>query len=431
MNGSSEYKQLEKENEKVFEQLETTKQKRFADLALHKHKKEEILASLKRCREQVIKRYDELEQRTVRLVEKKYQQSETAATNDVEKIDKTLDILKSNNVQMTNEKSNPQKFVLLKTAEKDLDCARNVLQNVLSSKPISLEFYFNEKIKKCFTDLSVLGSFQEDVQRCSKRSDLNVHGGFHVDIHSVQDKDEKSRCSITGLCKLDDGNLLVADVANGSIKRLGPTFKILDICKLSSQPWSLCAFGDEVAVSMCNAKAIQLVTLKGSLQMSRSFPVKDACAGLASCGETLYVGLIKRKQIQTYDRSGYPLKSIDLTLESTCFIPWSIAITPCQTLLYVATRDNVVLAVDAEMKTCRKVDIPDLKCASCVVLSNAGNLLVSCKTGNKVIHFAEGKSEILLDKADGIESPQALCCSGQKLVVALEDSDAIRVHRMK
>ncbi|XP_045210384.2 uncharacterized protein LOC123561832 [Mercenaria mercenaria] len=407
---TEEYKQQQKESQKILSQLESIKQKRKTDLAMYRTQKDAIFKEFKHVRDYIMKQFDELEKSSVQLIENRFQQNVSNVTDDIGKVDDVYELVKSSDERLKTEKDASEVFVLSKIGEKHKSDAKAMVQRILAAKALPLDFKIYQQVMNCFAGVEALGIFY------TKNSN----------VFSVQDKDEKYRCDVTSVCQLNDGCLIIVDAANLSIKRLGSTYIVLDKCRLPSHPWSVCTFNNtEIAVSLCNEKTVQFLTVKGKMQLSRSFKVKDTCTGLASSDETLYVGLFNRKQIQSYDDSGYPLKTIDLGIS----VPWSIAISADHALLYIASQKDGVISVDTNTQKSEKLHIPEVKFASSIALTENGGLLVSCKESNKIFHYISGRCKTLFTETDGIDSPQALFYyQQQELIVASKDTDGIEVY---
>ncbi|XP_053408853.1 uncharacterized protein LOC128559892 [Mercenaria mercenaria] len=266
---SEEYKQQQRENKTILSQLESIKQKRNRDLALYRTRKGAIFKHFKQVRKDIIKEFDELEDRSVELVESRFQQKVPTVSAVLEVIDEMYDAMKSNDDTLKNEKDDAQAFVLLKTGKKHVANTRALMQGLRSTRVLPFDFKMNEQVNNCFAGIECLGSFNG--------------GWLNSKVLCVQDKNEKYRCNLKSFCQLEDGCLIIVDAANENIKRLGSTYTVIEKCILPSEPWSVCTFkSTEIAVSLCNERSIQFVTVKGKMQLSRSFKVKDTCTGLAS-----------------------------------------------------------------------------------------------------------------------------------------------------
>ncbi|XP_045210382.2 uncharacterized protein LOC123561831 [Mercenaria mercenaria] len=413
---TEEFKQQQKENKNILSNLESIKQKRRRDLALYRTQKDAIFKHFKQVREDIIKEFDELEERSVELVESRFQQNVSTVSAVVEEIDEMYDVMKSNDDTLKNEKDAAQAFVLLKTGKKHVANTRALMQRLQSTRVLPFDFKMNEQVNNCFAGVKSLGSFHS--------------GSVSSKVFGVQDKSEKYRCNVKSFCQLEDGCLIIVDAANENIKRLGSTYTVIEKCIMPSQPWSVCTFKNtEIAVSLCNERSIQFITVKGKMQLSRSFKVKDTCTGLASSGETLFVGPCNRNQIQVYSQYGRLLTTIDFAIGSTQYTPWCIAISPDNAFLHVASRKDGVISVDTERHKCEKLNIPELRFASSIAVAQNGGLYVSCEESNKIFHYIDGRCETLLTEADGISSPKALFCYRQQdLIVASKDMNGIRVY---
>ena len=400
-------------------QLETIKEERIANLELLEVQKDAIFTRFRQAREDMMKRFDELEERSIDIVENKFQQNVSCLNDDIERIDVVHDTLKDSADQMKNEQSDMDAFVLLKTEKKYLMEMKELVQKFKSKNSKKLEYKMNEKVSNCLVGLKALGSFTSNKVK-SKVVNIKANG-------------DRFCCSVKGLCQLDDGTIIITDATNMNIKRLRPpSFADVEKYDMPSQPWSICTFtNSEVAVSMCTERCIQFVTVKGKMQLSRSFKVKETCTGLTSFGNRLYVGAFNRKEIQEYDRYGRLLKTFNLTIGEIRYEPWSIATLLDLPFIYVASRKEGVISVHVGKEICEAVDIPEVQFANGVAVSETGHLFVSCNESNKIFcyHGAEGRYQTLLTKADDVLAPQALLYSQHHgLILASTDTDTIRVY---
>ncbi|XP_060564174.1 uncharacterized protein LOC132723465 [Ruditapes philippinarum] len=405
-----EFIQQEATGQSILLDLESIKQKRQKDITLYKTQKNVTCTYFKQMREDILKQFDEIEKRSVELVEKRFQQKVANALEDITKTEEVYKTLKVNVEIIKTATNDSQAFVLAKRARKFEATSKALIQGILANKDLPFNFKMNEDVRNCLSGFKDLGHFYT-ASKC--------------EVFSVQDKDEQHRCDITGICQLQNGDLVIVDAANQSIKRLGPMYIVTDKCRLSSQPWSVCNVSDtEVAVSMCNEKNIQFVSVNGKMKPSRSFRVKDTCTGLASFQDMLYVGLFNRKQIQVYDKSGFPGTTLDFNVA----VPWCIAVSSDSSNIFVAAQKGGVFSFDLKNQRPVKIDVPEVKVAGSVALTANGSLIVSCQQTNCIIQYTSNGCKTLLTKADGITSPQTIFFNQkQKLIVSSKNADAIKV----
>ena len=388
--------------------------KKQADVELYKRQKEAIIDHFREVKEDILKQFNEMEKQSVGFVEERFQQNVTKAMEDIKKAEVVYKTLEINKDKIKTETDDSQAFVLAKRTGKSIASAKETVKGILTKKPMSFDYRIHEEVRNYLKRFKSLGYF-DNAKRQAK-----------YDVFSVQDKVEKYRCDITGLCQLQDGDFIAVDAANKSVKRFDSTYIVSDKCWLLSQPWSVCNVGNtEIAVSLCIEKKIQFISVKGKMNLSRSIGVKDTCTGLASCRGELYVGLLNRKQIQVYDYSGYPQRFIDLADR----LPWHIALSMDSSYLYVASRDDGVFSINLKTLTSVKIDVPGVKSASSIALISNGSLLVSCLKSSKIFQYTSNGSQTLLTKSDGITSPQTVFYDrDQRLLVASEKADVIKIY---
>ncbi|KAH3733245.1 hypothetical protein DPMN_039670 [Dreissena polymorpha] len=68
---------------------------------------------------------------------------------------------------------------------------------------------------------------------------------------------DRTNCSITGICEIAYGNLVISDFSNLCVKLLDQAYTVIDQVNLPTRPWSMCNISsDEVAVTICDHKSL-------------------------------------------------------------------------------------------------------------------------------------------------------------------------------
>ena len=219
-----------------------------------------------------------------------------------------------------NARINPLIFVHNIQLKKTLEQVDSILQEL--GKEVTepdISFDFNETLR--MTDIQRLGivSFSKEALRTTDIQSLGVVRSTTVKdtrpviadmkINSVEKVDVKfpadqSCPNITGSLFMPNGELILCDSNNSSVKVLNADFTQKEKMKLSSRPWDLCQMEtDEIIFSQPGAKSLLFMKVVPKLQSGSSITLDESCYGVAVKDGFIYVSSDNRN-IRVLDRTG-------------------------------------------------------------------------------------------------------------------------------
>jgi hypothetical protein len=216
-----------------------------------------------------------------------------------------------------------------------------------------------------------------------------------------------------GICRQENGDLVISDYDNGRVKRFNVDLKIKDYVDLPGNPVSMCITGkQEVALALREQKKIQFVSCGEQLSLGSLIDTPERCSGLCynSMKEELYVCCWsddnQRGAVYVLKKSGDVLRSM-ITMESAKLnYPCQIICLPDENIIVFADCTKGIKMLDtngSEMWTYsdkslrRPWGVCSLPYQQYLVTGvNSSNVLQLNKDGEKVVELlgAEEKLKI-------------------------------------
>ena len=250
---------------------------------------------------------------------------------------------------------NPLIFVrnlqLKKTLEQ-VDCILEDIEKEVKEPCIS--FDFDERLG--MTDIYSLG-----VVRSAIITDASpVEAGMNIkSVEQIDAKfpdDIKEPC-ITGSVFMPNGELILCDNNNSSVKVFKADLTQKEQLKLSSEPWDICLMKtNEIVISQLSAKSLLFMTVAPNLQTGSSITLDEDCRGIAVNGGYIYVSFYSG-EIRILNRTGQQLGTAYSGFRFQCH--HCISVMPTG-ILYVSEYkdDNIrVLKDDKEISNYNNADI--------------------------------------------------------------------------
>ncbi|KAH3706355.1 hypothetical protein DPMN_065741 [Dreissena polymorpha] len=159
-----------------------------------------------------------------------------------------------------------------------------------------------------FLKLSCLGGLVEgmpaytDIEQYLYKLSSLVRVLWHNHVFTAQGKSEhtvaipsdNATCTITAICVLPGGQVLVADWSNNKVKLLSDQYQVVSHWDMTAEPWSMCLITlSEVAVAVDNERnthEVQFITVTQSqLALSRKFQLQHGCSDIAHHQGELFI----------------------------------------------------------------------------------------------------------------------------------------------
>ena len=337
----------------------------------------------KKLHEDIALTIEQLETKKRRQVEKsdKFRQEDelklTKKLSKAEKPEADLETMKQKINTKMKANQNCEALLAVKEAKTQIEKIETDMEEI--SQCCEIKYYeflsINEEICELNSDIS-FGYLEERSK--IKRSISHLH-----DITINLPTNQKSSC-ITGLCKIADGYLIVADNANASIKMIDIERKIISMeITMEDKPFEITPTeNNTVATTLPKAKKIQLLTVMDHNQVSlhSQIQVQGECYGIAFNKPNIIVGY--HGKMQVLDKNGTVLntiKKIEGILKHIKFHPNEKGYY----ILVVRPNQSHVLKICVEIKAIQNS-------SSFVSLANdqAGTLFTYSKDGNAIIQMS-------------------------------------------
>ncbi|KAH3879267.1 uncharacterized protein LOC127875031 [Dreissena polymorpha] len=253
-------------------------------------------------------------------------------------------------------------------------------------------------------------------------------------VHNVKMPSDSYICSITAVCALPNGQVLVADRFNKKVKLLSQQYRVVSHLDVRDEPPDMCLITPtEVAVAVHDE--VQFITVSQSqLAKSRKLKLQHECTSIVQNQGNLYI--CSGTALYKFTLSGklvswlYGDTSADLTV-------YKCAVSPTGDRLYITSwdqhklltlaRDGTLLATYSDLA---------LGWPTGLHVTPAGQVLVCGYLSDTVLQVGwEGESKLatLATQKDGMRYPVSVCfsSSSSSIIVGLMGSDHIRVFRVE
>ncbi|KAH3897972.1 hypothetical protein DPMN_022168 [Dreissena polymorpha] len=188
--------------------------------------------------------------------------------------------------------------------------------NEMKAQVISIKGSFTSSIHKCTSLHNDLSQFHEIVEKIGDHKELCIIASikckhiiqqaltllgksgkvFNVQsntAHNVRIPSDSDYCSITGICVLTDGQVLVADRYNERLKLLNQQYQVVSHYYVTKYVQDMCQITpSEVAVAVHKnaSNNVQFITVTQSqLTLGRKFKLQHECIGIAHHQGELFI----------------------------------------------------------------------------------------------------------------------------------------------
>ncbi|KAH3862320.1 hypothetical protein DPMN_025286 [Dreissena polymorpha] len=255
--------------------------------------------------------------------------------------------------------------------------------------------------------------------------------------HTVRIPSDSESCSITAICVLPDGQVLLADRNNKTVKLLNQQYRVVSHLDVRTESQDICQITPSgVAVAVTYRNRVQFITvIQGQLALGKKFQLQHECTGIAhnqgdlyiSSGTALYKFTLSGKQVCRL----YKDTSASATVRKC-------AVSPTGDRLYIISyyklhtlaRDGTLLATYTD---------PALDGLDGVHVTPAGQVLVCGTWSHTVLQVGwDGQSKLttlatLATQEDGVRRPWSVCYSSttSSIIVGQGWDDSILVFRVE
>ncbi|XP_053387491.1 uncharacterized protein LOC128551108 [Mercenaria mercenaria] len=287
------------------------KTKKDTDISEIDLAKERALEEMKKQRKELDILLDELENASKQKIENEHKKLWGESEEEKQKITEYESRLQKRVSALQASGSNEaQRFVSGKLGHKDLvDISKDAYTFTRENKT-SFAFHGDPKLVQFFSEMESLGEVKRHVKSCT----IPVQSLYRIKRTREQNiniPSDKRACDIWSCCFDDNGNLLLTDYNNSSLKRVNlQTESVADNCSMPDRPRAVCCVNkEEAAVSLVN-RSIQFISLRDQMKIIRQVKLNNSCWGI-SCNEGSMYITDERKTLYMYNLSGKLIRVVN------------------------------------------------------------------------------------------------------------------------
>ncbi|XP_052224562.1 uncharacterized protein LOC127840126 [Dreissena polymorpha] len=324
----------------------------------------------------------------------------------------------------------------------------------MKAEVISIKGSVTSSIHKCTSLHNDLSQFHEIVQKIGDHKQLCLIASikckhiiqqaltqlgksgkaFNVQSnakHNVRIPSDSYECSITGICVLTDGQVLVADWENRRFKLLNQQYQVVSHCGIAEPVWDMCQITpSEVAVTVNTSYThnVQFIAVTQSqLTLGRKLELQHTCRGIDHHEGELFI--CSRTALFKYTLYGkqlcrlYEDRSSDDTVDKC-------AVSPSGDRLYITSwKQDKLLTLARDGTLLATYSDPALYGPYGLHVTPAGQVLVCGAWSYTVLQVGwEGKSKLttLATQEDGVRHPWSVCyCSTTSSIIVGQLGDIL------
>ena len=299
---------------------------------------------------------DTLESKMLSELEKKAKEMRQAAKQYIPACTDTLNVLAGDS-KMLDDASKCSNTEMMFAADVKISKRLTELRSMLKEfqdevKPQRLEFEGNQKLLDVKQEVKALGTLrvsesQREKTKTTYFPKMKVQNSREVQIKLPNDK---SLPCITGCTFMVDGQLLLCDFNNNTIKLLNSTFDITGNLALDCGPWDISAVdSNRAVVTFPNTKQLKFIDIVPSLKTDKQIQLDKYCYGVDVVRDEIYVTCHDNPdnaEIRVFDKNGTFIRKIpdvNYTL-SSLRLPYYIAVSKTSSMIYLSDWNTSIVS---------------------------------------------------------------------------------------
>jgi len=414
------------------------KQKQLSNLEISGEK---VLGQIQTIRRDVNKAFDDLEAHTVAELDKMKSSKERQVHADVRTIRDTMDHVQKmlDDINEGKHKGESSAFISFKKGEEILTQGQSILQTMEMTTEVQLAFQPYIGILDYLAALTKLGELS-----CTSGSSPALPGPDHTFVKENETQYNtchgKEETSIYAICVLPNGQTLLADKWNCSLKLLNDKFTIISSHNLGKTPSSMCYVGNsEVAVALIddNSKCtIQYIRVTdGGFEYTEARQLDHVCSSMAWHDDRLFV--LSSNTLYLYStRKSEVIVLHKLNNSDTYNYMKRCAVSPDGTRIFIShAHHRTLTTLNLDGTVLHTFTDPEMQVPSAIHVSPAGHVFVGCLNGTVLQVSSDGT--LKLTTITGSERTRrgirSLCYNTNtgNLVVGFQDGKDITVIKIK
>jgi len=401
---------------------------------------EKVLGQIQSMRRDVNKAFDDLEAHTVAELAKMKSSQEEHVQTDVGIIRDTMGHVQKMLDELNDgkHKGEPSAFISFKKCEEILKQGQSTLQTIQMTTEVQLAFQPYTGLLDYLSTLTKLGEVS-----CTGGSASSLPGPDYMFVKESETyynarhgKEETS--FIYDMCVLPNGQTLLADCNNKSLKLLNDKFKMISSHYLGNCPISMCYAGNsEVAVAMNgnnNKSTIQYIRVTdGGFEYTDARQLDHGCNSMACHGDRLFVlsndALYLYPTRRSEGRVLYKLEKSDF-----CFK--RCAVSPDGTRIFISHAGHHTLTtLNSDGTVLHTFTDPEMREPIALHVSPGGHVFVGCENGTVLQVSSDGTRKLttIVGREDTRKCIRSLCYNTNTgdLAVGCRSSKNITMIKLK
>ena len=252
---------------------------------------------------------------------------------------------------------------------------------------------------------------------------------------------DKAKPNITGICFMPEGELVLCDNHNLSIKYLGHALSVKDSLKLSGAPRDVAAIDNgQVVVTLPVRKELQFIKVFPSLKKLRAVSIDKRCQGVDVAGDQIFVTLYTHGkddgEVRVYDINGNLKKKLGVTKDGSFMFryPEYVTVGRASGKIFVSdSYEDIVYCITSDGKTVYKYTDNELSKPRGICVDEKNNVIVCGRLSYNIqVITAAGKKLKTLLSGERIGYPECVAFrpTDGSLVFSSETSDTLFVCKL-
>ena len=431
------------------EKIKQFQQDRYSDTERIESMIETSREKIKSLRKDFDKFMDTLESNMLTELEEKAKEMRQAAKQYIPACTDTLNVLAGDSKMLDDASkcSNTEMmFAVDVKISKRLSELRSMMKDFQDEvKPQRLEFEGNQKLLDVKQEVKALGTLRVSESQREKTKTtyflkMKVQNSREVQIKLPNDK---SLPCITGCTFMVDGQLLLCDFNNKTIKLLNSTFDITGNLALDSRPWDISAVDSTRAVAtLPDIKQLKFIDIVPALKADKQIQLDKRFYGVDVARDKIYVTCHDdpgNAEIRVFDKNGTFIRKVpdvNNTL-SSLRQPYYIAVSKTSSMIYLSDWEtSIVSCISVDGSLVFNYQHDDLKHPNTVLVDEEDNILV-CGQESYNVHAvtSTGQHHSVLYTVQGRQDNRCLSLAyrptDRTLVIGLWDDNLLVLQLAK
>ncbi|XP_053390561.1 uncharacterized protein LOC128553438 [Mercenaria mercenaria] len=376
---------------------------------------DKLLKEITMFRKEINDRLDQLQKQIQTDADKKKSTDKQTVKKVLEtftNISSDIKQLKSRLQDYKASQQNGQLYITMKQAKSKLK-SDEIKETDKSLETTNMQYTFeqNQDLTNMLSRQHALGKLALSSSLVSTKRRKPIEQITQKEYINIKTKSDQEECFITGCVVLSSNKLVAADYDNYKLKVVDIKNKaVIEETTLSSNPWDIAVMPqDHIAVTMPEKKAILIMTTAGKLSITRKFPVKGECSGIAYHQGHLYTVCIDPKCVFITDTQGNVQNTIKLDNKRTAD-PYYLLLSKDLRHIFISDAgSDSFFSITLQGDISAEYKNKNFQGPRGMMMLNDGSLLVCCCRKNGSMHRISSDLKQCYTMIDDLLYPSSIC----------------------